>query len=118
MNIEDFNNLVDSTVRSAAELLITKGEEYAGSADRLANFKRGAKLTGVTPLQVALVYASKHYDSIATYVRKDASGESQVLSEPIEGRFDDMINYMILMKALVKEDQPPETALAPKQFIR
>lgn len=107
MNIQDFNAVVDSTIKSTASLLIPKGEEYAGSADRLANFKRGSKLTGVTPLQVALVYASKHYDSIATYIRKDASGEAQVLSEPIEGRFDDMINYMILMKAIVKEQETP-----------
>ena len=107
MNITDFNDVVNNTIKTTASLLISKGEEYAGSADRLANFKRGSKLTGVTPLQVALVYASKHYDSIATFVRKDASGEPQVLSEPIEGRFDDMINYMILMKALVKEGEIP-----------
>lgn len=105
MNQTSFQIVVDNTIKSTAQLLVTKGAEYAGSADRLANFKRGAKNTGVTPLQVALVYAAKHYDSICTYIRKDAAGEPQILSEPIEGRFDDLINYCILMKALVIESK-------------
>lgn len=99
MKQEEFNLVVEETVNSLKELLRVKGGEYAGSEDRLANFKRGAALTGVTPLQVAFIYASKHYDGIASYV-KDPTRES---SEPIEGRFDDLINYCILMKAVVRE---------------
>jgi len=103
VNQEQFKLLVDKTVDSTAKLLVTKGEEYAGSADRLANFKRGAALTGATPLQVAFIYASKHYDALATFIRKDAAGTVQQLSEPIEGRLDDLINYCILMKAIIEE---------------
>lgn len=99
MKQEEFNLVVEETVNSLKELLRVKGGEYAGSEDRLANFKRGAALTGVTTLQVAFIYASKHYDGIASYV-KDPTRES---SEPIEGRFDDLINYCILMKAVVRE---------------
>ena len=105
MDQKEFSIVVDNTIKSTAHLLVVKGEEYAGSADRLANFKRGAQLTGTTPLQTALIYASKHYDSICTYIRKESTGETQVLSEPIEGRFDDLINYCILMKALVLENE-------------
>ena len=105
MNQEEFTKVVNRTVDSIKYLLITKGEEYAGTTDRLSNFKRGSKLTGTTPLQTALIYATKHYDSICTYIRKDASGEIQMLSEPIEGRFDDLINYCILMKAIIKEER-------------
>jgi hypothetical protein len=107
MNRTDFEKLARETIESTAQLLITKGAEYAGDADRLANFKRGAGLIGVTPLQVALIYASKHFDAISTYVRNDAQGKMQILSEPIEGRFDDLINYCILMKALVAEQGTP-----------
>jgi hypothetical protein len=103
MNQETFALLVQETITTTAKLLITKGEEYAGSEDRLANFKRGAALTGATPLQVAFIYASKHYDAIATFVRKDAQAQVQQLSEPIEGRLDDLINYCILMKAIIDE---------------
>lgn len=103
--------MLELTTRATAGLLKAKGAEYAGSADRLANFKRGAQLTGATPLQVAFIYASKHYDSLATYIRNDAKGLQQHLSEPIEGRFDDLINYCILMKALVMEADTTSTVL-------
>lgn len=101
MNLAEFENVVNATVASITELLTVKGGEYASSEDRLSNFKRGAALTGVPPLTVAMVYASKHYDAIASYVRNPA----RPASEPIEGRFDDLINYCILMKAIVKENQ-------------
>lgn len=103
MNIKDFNQIVTETVESTARLLMTKGTEYAGNDDRLSNFKRGAALTGITPLQVALIYLSKHYDALATYIRNDASGMQQILSEPIEGRIDDIINYCFLIKGLIHE---------------
>lgn len=103
MNQADFTALFIATHESAHELLVTKGAEYAGAGDRLSNFKRGAALTGTTPLQVAFIYASKHYDALATYVRKDAAGHAQQLSEPIEGRLDDLMNYCVLMKALIVE---------------
>jgi hypothetical protein len=103
MNQKEFTALVDQTISSTAALLVSKGEEYAGSTDRLANFKRGSALTGATPLQVAFIYASKHYDALATFVRKDGAKIPQQLSEPIEGRLDDLINYCILMKAIISE---------------
>ena len=108
MRQKDFQDVVATTIRNTQKLLTVKGGEYAGSQDRLSNFKRGAELTGTTPLQVAFVYASKHYDGIATYIRRDSTGEVQAMSEPIEGRLDDLINYCILMKAIIKEAQDAE----------
>lgn len=106
MKQADFESLVEGTLASCQQLLIGKGEEYAGSHDRLANFKRGAQLTGCTPMQVGLIYLSKHYDSLSTFIKKDAMGiplEAQGLSEHIHGRIDDLINYCLLMKALVED---------------
>jgi hypothetical protein len=104
MNQEHFDKIVAGTVDSIHKLLAVKGGEYAGSEDRLANFKRGANLTGCTPLQVLFVYMSKHYDGVATYVRDEAARMNRPRSEPIDGRLDDLINYCILAKALI-EDQ-------------
>jgi len=103
MNHQEFTKIVQETHAMTDALLLSKGEEYAGNADRLAKFKRGAHLTGATPLQVAFIYAAKHWDALSTFVRKDATGLKQQLSEPIEGRLDDLINYCILMKAIIKE---------------
>lgn len=108
MNQQEFKAVVEGTLERTADLLVTKGEEYAGSEDRLANFKRGAALTGCTPMQVLFVYASKHYDAIATFIRKDAAGNEQVLSEPIEGRVDDLINYCLILQALIAEGKRNE----------
>lgn len=99
MDTKELEILVNGTFAECRRLLIVKGGEYAGDADRLANFKRGAALVGAAPLQVAFIYASKHYDSIASYVRDP----NRASSEPIEGRFDDLINYCLLMKGIIAE---------------
>lgn len=116
MDRSTFDRLTHETIESIAQLLITKGAEYAGDADRLSNFKRGAALVGVTPLQVALIYASKHYDAISTYIKNDAQGKTQILSEAIEGRFEDLINYCILMKALIAEQVGEPVPPKPSKF--
>lgn len=103
MKQAEFDTLVEETVESIQALLVVKGGEYAGSEDRLANFKRGAALTGTTPLQCLFIYMSKHYDAVATFVRDQATGTQRPRSESIEGRLDDLINYCILAKGLVRE---------------
>ena len=118
MNQAEFDKVVASTVESINKLLAVKGGEYAGSEDRLANFKRGATLTGVTPLQCLFIYLSKHYDSVSTYIRDQATGTNRVRSEPITGRLDDIINYCILAKALVQETESAVEASTFKQDTR
>lgn len=105
MNQENFNAVVAETISTINKLIQVKGGEYAGSEDRLANFKRGAELVGVSPLQTLLIYLSKHYDAVSTYVRDEAGGKERVRSEPIAGRFDDIIVYCILAKALIAESK-------------
>lgn len=104
MHQDEFKKVFESMVGEMERTLVSKGAEYAGTADRLSNFKRGAAATGCNPLTVAFVYASKHFDSIATYVRNQQAGmKVQTLSEPIEGRFIDLMNYLVLMNAIVQE---------------
>jgi hypothetical protein len=103
MNTSELNRIVDSTYNELRRLLNVKGAEYANSEDRLANFRRGAALTGCTPLQVLFIYMSKHYDAVASFVQTSAKGEARPSSEPIEGRLDDLINYCLLAKGLLAE---------------
>lgn len=105
MDINTFNLIVDATVEDTANLLKVKGGEYASDQDRLSNFKRAAELTGSDPLQIALIYMSKHFDAVCSYVRHQSIGKDLKLSEPIEGRFNDLINYCILMKAIIHEQR-------------
>jgi hypothetical protein len=105
MNQAEFSQLCEQTYDETFNLLKSKGQEYAGTEDRLSNFKRGANLTGTTPLQCCFIYMSKHYDALSTFIKKDADGFDQHLSEPIEGRINDLINYCLLMKGLIQESQ-------------
>lgn len=93
---EMLNDLIDKTIKETAELMKLKGAEYAHGSDRLDNFRRNAANIGVQPETVWMIYATKHWDSITTYVRDLQSGVERNYSEPIVGRFHDMINYCLL----------------------
>lgn len=94
----DIADLIDQTLGDIHDLNDSKGREYASEADGLANFKNRAEQMGITPLQVWGIFYGKHSDAIFSYLKR-----GEVLSEPIEGRIDDAILYLVLLKALVRE---------------
>lgn len=103
MRKDRFQQLIASTFTAIRDLTATKGQEYSNTAaqhdaDQHANFKRLAAELGLTPEKVLSVYLTKHLDSIKSFIRTGA-----VLSEPIEGRIDDAILYLILLKGLVAD---------------
>lgn len=103
MNGFRFNQLVEQTVDTCKQIMVSKGGEYAHGDDRLDNFKRNAADLGLNPEDVWAVYFKKHIDAISTYVQDVRKGVTRPRSESILGRFDDAINYLILGKALVVE---------------
>jgi NTP pyrophosphatase (non-canonical NTP hydrolase) len=106
MNTAQMFALIDSTVARLRELSRTKGEEYTqGSEERLANFIEGGKRTGVTALQYLFIQLDKHYNAVANYVKDDSKGKTRTVSEPIDGRLDDLILYAILMKGLAFQNE-------------
>ena len=99
MKTEEFFKFFEELHETEKKIMIEKGHDYTrGDEDKLANFKRTAKECGITPLQVWFVFVHKHWDSICTYIQKGC-----VSSEPIEGRFNDIRNYMALGLAIIKE---------------
>lgn len=100
MNQKQFETYTAWLLEQSAGLLVSKGAEYAGSEDRLSNFKRGAIDTGASPERVCWIYLSKHLDSLKTFIRTGKQG-----SEPIQGRVVDALNYVILLGALLYEAQ-------------
>jgi hypothetical protein len=100
MKAKEFDKLVNDTVDACKEILISKGGEYAHGDDRLDNFKRNAEQMGLTPEDVWMIYFRKHLDAITTAVKDIRMGKTRVVSEPLDGRFDDAINYLMLGKAL------------------
>lgn len=103
MTPQAFHSLVEHTFDHLRALYAVKAGEYATDADRLSNFRGAAQRTGMTSEQVLLIYLDKHYASICNYIRDSAQGKSRPRSEPINGRVDDMIVYLLLFKALLQE---------------
>jgi len=74
--------------------------EYAGGADAFGNFNRLAQMLGLDRKAVLLVYAVKHWDGIASYVRGHRSQREHVF-----GRINDLIVYLILLRGMIQEDE-------------
>jgi hypothetical protein len=78
------------------ELCRTKGVEYAGTEDKLANFKKTAAECGLDPMQVLYIFMNKHYSAIQAYIKN-----KKVYSEPITGRIRDCQLYLALLEGLI-----------------
>lgn len=100
---ERWDALIHATFSNIVDLAKAKGGEYAGDADRLANFRRNALALGVSQELVWAVYAGKHWDAIQQYIKDLQAGRTRVRAEPLEGRVDDLITYLLLFKAILTE---------------
>lgn len=100
-----YQELVELTVANINQLSKLKGGEYAGDVDRLANFRRNGQNLGLPMEVIWAVYYAKHHDAVIQYINDLVSNKTRDRLEPIEGRVDDMIVYLILFKAMVMERQ-------------
>jgi hypothetical protein len=104
---EKFLELMRETFNSCQKLTKNKGEDYTkGAEDVLAYFKESAKETNDDPKKVCYILMRKHWAAIGNYIR--TNGKSQ--SEPIDGRIQDLINYLLFLQALIDEDKEEPTA--------
>jgi hypothetical protein len=107
---KDYDSLSEKLIGLASSIENAKRPEYTNnSVDVLRNFKQCGVEAGVSAEQAWIVYAKKHWDAIRT----NMMNPNQNLSEPIEGRFADLINYLKLGYALYIERQ--NAALEGKQ---
>lgn len=104
--------MMDEVFEKLKQLAATKGAEYAHGDNRLDNFVRNAKDLDLEPEVVWRVYAAKHWDAITTYVKDIIVGNNRVRSESIEGRIDDLMVYLLLLRGMVAARAP--TILAPQ----
>lgn len=81
-------------------MLGVKAAEYAGDSDRLHNFRKAAALQGETFAQSLGGMLAKHVVSVYDLIDKDS------IDTPIEvwnEKITDSINYLLLLKAIVVE---------------
>lgn len=116
MNTKEWLALVHATVVRIEEITATKGVEYRrDSDDQFENFKRAGDELGISPFAVLHIYLNKHLDAIRFWIRNHSSmvaGDVK-FSEPIEGRIDDAIVYLLLLKGMVIEQQRRSAMLFP-----
>jgi hypothetical protein len=99
----EYTKLVEKTFVTLRELAKRKGGEYSGDDDRLANFRRNAETLGVPMETIWAVYAAKHWDALMQYIKDERVGKRRDRMEPISGRVDDLLVYLMLFKAMLQE---------------
>lgn len=95
--------LVDASYDQIKSLAAKKGGEYSGDDDRLLNFRRNGAALGLPMETVWAVYAGKHWDAIQQFIKDQRNGKERERLEPIAGRVDDLLVYLLLFKAMLEE---------------
>ena len=100
---ERWDDLLEEAVAQIKSLSTLKGGEYAGDTDRLANFRRNAAVLDLPMESIWAVYAAKHWDALIQFIKDKNNGKTRERLEPISGRVDDLLVYLLLFKAILEE---------------
>jgi len=103
MKPQVFNLLVKEIFKNATEVLSTKAAVYATKEDRLDNFKQAALLSRKTPIGSLKGMVDKHLVALSDFVYAHEHG-FEIPAGEWEEKIGDIINYMVLLKALLKEE--------------
>lgn len=100
MTIEQFDLCLSKLNDLRHNIVEAKRPEYTeGNIDILNNFKSVAQELGIEPIQIWYVYFRKHVMSIGQF----CADPKRKLSEPIDTRIADAINYLELLYGLLHE---------------
>lgn len=99
MRSERFEEHTTELFQACRNILNEKGPDYSGFTDRLKNFKEVARDAGITPVQALWTYFIKHVQATNKFVK----GET-LTGEPVSEKIKDMINYLVLLSALIQEE--------------
>jgi hypothetical protein len=107
---DTFTHNRELATRARFEVSDKKALEYAENGNRLFNFEYIGGLTGDHPSKSLLTYSAKHFIAIARFIREWSEGRAPdeidgKHSEPIEGRIDDLQNYMDLLRAMIQKER-------------
>jgi len=101
-NLDDLLALHDQTCSNARAVMKAKNHDYTcGSVGVFDNFK-ASTMVGVNPVQGVLVRCLDKFKRVQTYL---TINKLAVEGEGVLDAIDDVINYMILCKGLIIEEQ-------------
>lgn len=96
-----FNQLVKKVFDEELIPLLNAGaQEYTMTPDAFDNFTRVGAQLGLPREQVLMVYLFKHLDGITNHLKGRKSQR-----EPVQGRINDAINYLLLLRGMVEENE-------------
>lgn len=100
MTDERFQMIMEEQINYCKELLTSKNKEYKGETDRLHTFKAAAVVEGCSMKQALAGMMVKH--TISVY---DMCREGEYSADKWTEKITDSINYLLLLKAMVMEDE-------------
>lgn len=103
MNSEWFEKVIKEQIKTCEDVLIGKAKEYATDDDRLHNFKNAAGMMSCDPKEALAGMMAKHTISVYDMCRSGKDYPIELWNEKIT----DHINYLLLLKAIVKEENSP-----------
>ena len=99
MKQEQFDVILSDRLNRIKTVLGNKAKEYAVGGDRLHNFKVAARINNCTPAEALWGMAMKHLVCIEDLIQDRVKATDGLIDEKI----GDMINYLILLEALLQE---------------
>lgn len=98
---EEFNDIVIKQMKKCWETLFNKGNEYSVQDDRLSHFKKAAAVMDSTPKAALFGMLAKHLVSVSDMCLSNGKCHKEIWSEKIT----DSINYLLILAAIVEEEQ-------------
>jgi hypothetical protein len=102
MQHADFKQVFERQIKMCEEVLIKKATEYQTDTDVLHNFRVAAELQGISLAMALSGMMAKH--SVSIY---DMCQEPDIFftQDQWDEKITDHINYLILLRAIVRENQ-------------
>lgn len=106
MNNKIFTKILNERILKIQFTLSKKAEEYASDQDCLYNFKRAAEINQTNAADSLWGIATKHLVSIMDLVKETncLTENVNVYLNRIDEKIGDLINYLILLEAILKEN--------------
>ncbi len=108
MTTEELLELHEKTCETCRNIMRQKNNDYTGgktSQDPFANFN-AASVLGIDPVQGLLLRVIDKIQRIRSFTNDK---ELKVANESVEDACDDIVNYAILAKAMLKEQRASKT---------
>ena len=106
---DEFEALLDGWLQHIKNILSTKSEEYSSDDDVLRNFNDTAELNGVEPEYALWGFVSKHIIALKDFIKMAEEEGVFVTRSQWYEKINDIICYLLLLKALLKERENNET---------